>query len=134
MTRIPVYNSSDSLRDNERAAMGAIPDSYLGPWQFTPRLSASENHRGFAIMDANRHHICEVSPRDEDGIEGTANARLIASAPSLLAALEALTERCASMAAMLNSKNLPAYYLDAQPHMEAAHAAIARARGEAADA
>lgn len=61
------------------------------------------------------------APNDE------ANARLIAAAPELLEALKAMTERAESMASMLNSMGLPAYYLEAAPKIEAARATIQKA-------
>lgn len=64
-----------------------------GPWEFAPKLTASENHKGFFIRaeKANRtgkFAIAEVQPGDEDGCLGEANARLIAAAPELLEALK----------------------------------------------
>ena len=74
-----------------------------GPWDYGARLSASENHKGFYVGPGVRAHhrlpagchggvgaavIAEVYPLDEDGVKGQANARLIASAPQLLEALE----------------------------------------------
>lgn len=63
-----------------------------GPWEFVAKLSASENHKGFFIRaeKATRNGkwaLAEVQPADEDGRIGEANARLIAAAPDLLAAL-----------------------------------------------
>jgi len=62
-----------------------------GPWFYRTKLSRSENHRGFTIDDS-AGWVADVSPRDKDGIEGEANARLIICAPKLLAALKALEE------------------------------------------
>ena len=59
-----------------------------GPWEQFAKLTASENHKGFDVQDvATQHWIATVSPKDQDGNEGKANARLIAAAPDLLAAL-----------------------------------------------
>lgn len=60
-----------------------------GPWEFVPKLTASENHRGFFVraMKATRDGkwaLAEVQPGDEDGKLGEANSRLIAAAPELL--------------------------------------------------
>lgn len=65
--------------------LGATP----GPWEFTSKLTASENHKGFFIRaeKATRNGkwaLAEVQPGDEDGKLGEANARLIAAAPDLL--------------------------------------------------
>jgi hypothetical protein len=57
-----------------------------GPWYLTPKLSASENHKGFTISEYDKAWIADVSPRDEDGNGGEANARLIAAASELLEA------------------------------------------------
>lgn len=65
-----------------------------GPWEFFAKLTASENHRGFFIRSAGNNYwaLAEVQPADEDGKEGESNARLIAAAPELLAALKAIVE------------------------------------------
>jgi hypothetical protein len=60
-----------------------------GPWNFYPLLSGSENHKGYRIQDRNGW-IADCSPRDEDGKEGGANARLICAAPDLLEALQSM--------------------------------------------
>ena len=59
-----------------------------GDWQVLTRLSGSENHKGYRIVNSERDSwfIADVSPIDEDGIEGGANAKLIAAAPDLLEA------------------------------------------------
>mgnify|MGYP001013498869 CR=1 FL=1 len=62
-----------------------------GPWKVVPRLSGSENHRGYQIVAKPKAWtIAEAIPVDHDGIEGGANARLIAAAPELLQALQNL--------------------------------------------
>jgi hypothetical protein len=63
-----------------------------GPWRYVPFLSGSENHKGFCVQQVGRRRgkyaVAEVYPLDQDGIEGQANARLIAAAPSLYKQLE----------------------------------------------
>lgn len=59
-----------------------------GPWFSVTRLSGSENHHGFKICGNDGWALAEVMPVDEDGIEGKANAHLIAAAPELYEALE----------------------------------------------
>jgi len=56
-----------------------------GPWGYAARLSGSENHKGFGLWPATGGAIADIYPMDEDGIEGEANAQLIAAAPELLA-------------------------------------------------
>lgn len=65
-----------------------------GPWQYLAKLSGSENHKGYRIVcEANgRWWIADSSPIDQDGKEGEANARLIAAAPELLDALQAMVK------------------------------------------
>ena len=63
-----------------------------GPWEFVPKLTASENHRGYFVRaekttQTGMWALADVQPGDEDGKLGEANARLIAAAPELLAAL-----------------------------------------------
>ena len=60
-----------------------------GPWDFYALLSGSENHKGYRITTGESKWlpIATVIPMDSDGLEGSANARLIAAAPDLLSAL-----------------------------------------------
>ncbi len=51
------------------------------PWRWQAFLSFSENHKGYLLYGANERVIAV------DGMKGEANARLIAAAPDLLAAL-----------------------------------------------
>lgn len=97
-----------------------------GPWKVSPLLSASENHRGFHIISPDGWRLAQVQPYDEDGVQGGANAQLIAAAPELLEALEAAL----------------AWYMDTPEFIHGddsmpmdtfneAHDAIAKARGQA---
>lgn len=67
-----------------------------GPWAYVPMLTASENHKGYFVRAANPARgfwaLATVQPGDTDGALGLANARLIAAAPDLLAALVVLVE------------------------------------------
>ena len=54
-----------------------------GPWESIAKLSGSENHRGFSIVSPRQWVLATVIPIDQDGIEGAANARLMATAPNL---------------------------------------------------
>lgn len=58
-----------------------------GPWFSVAKLSGSENHRGFKICGDDGWALADIQPVDEDGIEGRANAHLIAAAPELYEAL-----------------------------------------------
>jgi hypothetical protein len=55
------------------------------PFQVVRKMSASENAKGYRIFDNDSHYIADVTPWDEDGIEGGKLANLFAAAPSLLA-------------------------------------------------
>lgn len=89
-----------------------------GPWQHSVKLSGSENHRGFRILTADGWALADVQPADEDGIEGEANARLIAAAPDLLEALKRIVGWDAAGLALT------------EDHAAQACAAIAKAEGE----
>lgn len=88
------------------------------PWVFVAHLTASENHRGFSIFEASHpsSRIADVFPVDSEGEIGEANARLIAAAPDMLAALENIEN---------DDKNMPA------SAWKMIQDAIAKARGEA---
>jgi hypothetical protein len=72
--------------------MNVIDKHTPGPWYYVPRLSASENHAGYLVGcgPTPNQRIAEVIPVDQDGIKGGANARLIAAAPEMLEALQAM--------------------------------------------
>lgn len=94
-----------------------------GPWAHSARLSASENHRGFDIYAAG-WSLATVQPGDEDGELGTANARLIASAPEMLAALKDCREVLSLLIAPFKySRELQERAVDST------NAAIAKAEG-----
>ena len=99
--------------------MGHTP----GPW--AKQITAGDH--GYNIYDeGDGPTIAHVY-----GGENEANARLIAAAPQLLEALEALAGRTQSATSMLNSLGYPSYYADAEPYIRSARAAIAAARGDA---
>ena len=81
-----------------------------GPWHL-----GKEGYYFQSVRDQNEHITADVNITRSDG-EGGANARLIAAAPDLLAALE-------SMIAKIDADKLPI-------SCSIARAAIARARGE----
>ena len=101
-----------------------------GPWEFVPKLTASENHKGFFVRAEKatkngKWALAEVQPGDEDGKMGAANATLIAAAPDMLEALRKAVVLLAG--ACVHSPEL-------EPHQtyEAVSAAIAKATGCAA--
>ena len=55
------------------------------------KLSGSENHKGFVLYDKDLTFVADVSPRDEDGKEGCANAQLYALAWDHALLLAAIT-------------------------------------------
>lgn len=59
------------------------------PWDYCAKLSASENHKGFTLRGpaGTAGIIADIIPRDEDGIEGEANANLIVAAVNACARL-----------------------------------------------
>lgn len=91
-----------------------------GPWTVSAMLSASENHKGFRLIDNDGYLIGELSPRDSDGIEGLANAELAAAAPELFEALKLAD-------AMLSGANMNTNVVE-----QKVRAAIAKVTGEAA--
>lgn len=94
------------------------------PWTVAPRLTASENHKGYRIAGGgDGFYIADVYPMDEDGAEGGANASLIAAAPELLAALEF----CHSV---IREGGL--WDMSERMAVDKANAAIAKAKGGAA--
>ncbi|WP_051595223.1 hypothetical protein [Dyella jiangningensis] len=95
-----------------------------GPWIDVHRLSGSENHRGYRIASKpSNFYLAEVMPIDSDGIEGGANARLIAAAPDLLSSNERLLN---NFRLLLAGKPVR----DAAETIAEAEHAIAKATGE----
>ena len=89
------------------------------PWKVVTRLSGSENHRGYGIWTSTQgFYLAEVIPVDTNGIEGWANANLIAAAPELLEALKEIIK-------LYGRSRLPAR-VDA---IAKGKAAIAKAKG-----
>lgn len=106
-----------------------------GPWECFPKLTASENHRGFVVQKSGTHkwRLADVVPMDEDGKEGAANARLIAAAPDLLAALRELMAAGDEVVAHCGTDGPLADAACERNHRawNAARAAIAKAEGHA---
>ena len=101
-----------------------------GPWEFVPKLTASETHKGFFVRaeKATRNGkwaLAEVQPGDEDGKIGAANAALIVAAPEMLDALRKAVVMLAGMC--VHSPEL-----EPRETYEAVSAAIARATGVSA--
>lgn len=92
-----------------------------GPWATISRVEG--NHVGPDAKRAKEFDIC-ITPQTE---EGRANARLIASAPCLLEALEQLLDAVGILRQSgVNVLAVP----QAVKARELAHAAIKKARGE----
>ena len=101
-----------------------------GPWEFVPKLTGSENHKGFFLRAEKaarngKWALAEIQPGDEDGKLGEANARLIAAAPEMLAALR-------QSVVLLAGTCLHAPELKPHATYDAVSAAIAKATGCAA--
>lgn len=100
-----------------------------GPWKLRKPLHPGSHYR-FEVLKADRNgiykpYVADVRSMDSNGDDNSeANARLIAAAPDLLAALEALTESAAVVAEQ--QRMAGKLRLDCA----AARAAIARAKGE----
>ncbi len=94
-------------------------DFTKGPW-FTEATSRIGH---FAITDADGFTVCDPSPM------GQANARLLAAAPELLAALSTLLDSCTREVAPDGYRNLQ---MPSQRAIQSAVATIARATGEKA--
>lgn len=102
-----------------------------GPWEYTAKLTASENHKGFFIRAEKparngKWALAEVQPGDEDGKLGKANAALIAAAPDLLAELEDLVGLAET--AMREANNDGGEY-DIEAELASARDAIKKAKG-----
>lgn len=90
------------------------------------------------VYDANGQCVCRRHPEAER--EWTANARLIAAAPALLAACEAATQQLVDLHAAIADMELGGRFVDdsinmlseGQTAITAARAALALARGEGA--
>ena len=93
-----------------------------GPWCFHGQHS--EIH---SAIDENGNQVIADMNSDNDFTRevNAANARLIASAPDLLAALDALVQRCVSLDRSATHEGM--LNCEAMAH---ARTAIARARGE----
>lgn len=100
-----------------------------GPWEYVPKLSGSENHKGFFIRAEKttrngKWSLAEVQPGDEDGNLGEANARLIAAAPDLLAALVAFRDGGPN-----GGNNFKGWHRGYDAAIALAYAALAKATG-----
>ena len=96
------------------------------PWLVMPKLSGSENHRGFNILNADGDWaLAFVQPGDSDGDEGRANAHLIAAAPELADAAEQIM--AADSAIAQGAQGADRYWDEA---MAVLATALAKARGD----
>ena len=74
----------------ERLAREATPGSRI----VSPRLTASENHRGYDLRREDGWAMAFLQPGDEDGASGAADAAFIAAADpqTVLALIERVRE------------------------------------------
>lgn len=94
-----------------------------GPWYQPMRFSPEDGHDlPMGAICAGERGIIVACVQDMTPREWTANGRLIAAAPDLLEALEALYS-------VQNGCPLPKYEKDWNEAMEATKAAISKARG-----
>lgn len=110
-----------------------------GPWEYAPSTDAHGPYVSGPYGDVadcytmtNPNHAAVVNGGDSQphhfcGEEADANARLIASAPELLEALEAMINNYVALA---NSGDCGNWDPEEEPQIIAARAAIAKARGE----
>ena len=112
------------MKSNTKAEAAPASGQHTpGPWKFGGTGSCE-------IYAADGKAICEISfsALMYDG-EGTANARLIAAAPALLAALEACAARFAGMRAQCDQAEWDENYSPDDAAWQQARAAIAQAKG-----
>lgn len=82
----PVAIAPSAETADQGASIANAPTHTPAPWTFHDKLSASENHRGYVVRDAEGAYVAEVSPRDAEGIDGRRNATLITASHDLLRA------------------------------------------------
>jgi hypothetical protein len=98
-----------------------------GPWEVLTGL-------GVKIRGTGNQKVADVTVPYGDDLRGhvvtKANARLIAAAPSLLAALENMTAIVENIAGSFAMRGEYGWENDDQTELDAARAAIAKAKGE----
>lgn len=72
-------------------------------WTYGPKLSGSENHRGYIIRDRSGAVVADVIPYDSDGIVGGERAALIVRAVN---AHEAMREALSGLVKTLDMPEL----------------------------
>lgn len=90
--------------------------------QFTP----APWHLGYNKHDASIHNGVTIASVCDDATHWKANARLIASAPELLAALEAITK---AYVELVESDYAPRWNAENDEEVISARAIIAKAKG-----
>lgn len=97
-----------------------------GKWYFETdgEGTPAQHHDRYIVAENGGGRVCTMHPPNDGGRSAMdANARLIAAAPELLAALEALLETC--------ELNLDEMEPETVQVIESAHATIQKATGEA---
>lgn len=128
--------TSEPLSHDAQAVINARPQHTPGPWTVSPDRDAW----GFYMLHEVSAHECDECAICDDGIEehcercgvehDEANARLIAAAPDLLAALEAAATSIALAAEMMRAKGIDGAGASLELDASRARLAIAKARGQ----
>ena len=101
-----------------------------GPWSYTADMYGLDNMRVFGVNDATGNGVANCG-YDQRG-ESMANARLIAAAPDMLAALEAVIDDLEEHIGVAVDHYASERWLEgAKARLGAAQMAIAKAKGEA---
>lgn len=95
-----------------------------GPWV---AIDTDGEHHAIVAPDADQDHFTVICIGPDDATEN-ANARLIAAAPDLLAALETMLGEHELLTSLRRASGLPPALTNMT--IDAAHAAIAKAKGE----
>lgn len=100
------YREHTQLNEREEMNTTTQAKHTPGPWQITEHESDELEAGGLFILSEARHTIAEVfAVKSTLSKEGKANARLIASAPALLEALQACADKLERVSASARGDN-----------------------------